>query len=98
MTGLATSTLYAKMQAGEFPRPIKLGRRAVGWKSNAIELWITQRSEVAGSVLSAVSEGTLTPIEGTRVMGLIDSYRRTLELTDIEFRIKALESNLANSA
>ena len=29
MTGLATSTLYAKMQAGEFPRPIKLGRRAV---------------------------------------------------------------------
>ena len=47
MTGLATSTLYAKMQAGEFPRPIKLGRRAVGWKSNDVELWITQRSEVA---------------------------------------------------
>ena len=55
-------------------------------------------SQAAGSVLSAVSEGILTPIEGTRVMGLIDSYRRTLELTDIEFRIKALESNLANSA
>ena len=55
-------------------------------------------SQAAGSVLSAVSEGTLTPMEGTRVMGLIDSYRRTLELTDIEFRIKALESNLANSA
>jgi len=47
MTGLATSTLYAKMQAGEFPRPIKLGRRAVGWKSNDVELWITQRSEAA---------------------------------------------------
>jgi prophage regulatory protein len=45
MTGLATSTLYAKMQAGEFPRPIKLGRRAVGWKSNDVELWITQQSE-----------------------------------------------------
>ena len=55
-------------------------------------------SRAAGSVLGAVSEGTLTPIEGSRVMGLIDSYRRTLELTDIEFRIKALESNLANSA
>ena len=49
-------------------------------------------SQAAGSVLSAVSEGTLTPIEATRVMGLIDSYRRTLELTDIEFRIKALEN------
>jgi prophage regulatory protein len=47
MTGLATSTLYAKMQAGEFPRPVKLGRRAVGWKSNAVELWITQQSEAA---------------------------------------------------
>jgi prophage regulatory protein len=47
MTGLATSTLYAKMQAGEFPRPIKLGRRAVGWKSNAVELWITQQSDAA---------------------------------------------------
>ena len=55
-------------------------------------------SEAAGSVLIAVSEGELTPIEATRVMGLIDSYRRTLELTDIETRITALETNLAHSA
>ena len=40
----------------------------------------------------------LTPIEATRVIGLIDSYRRTLELTDIETRIAALEIDLANSA
>ena len=53
-------------------------------------------SEAAGSVLSAVSDGTLTPIDGTRVMGLIDSYRRTLELTDIEYRLKALESDHAD--
>ena len=55
-------------------------------------------SEAAGRVLEAVSEGELTPIEATRVMGLIDSYRRTLELTDIETRITALEIDLANSA
>lgn len=48
-------------------------------------------SEAAGSVLTAVSEGKLAPIEGTRVMGLIDSYRRTLELTEIEARLQALE-------
>ena len=53
-------------------------------------------SEAAGSVLSAVSDGTLTPIEGTRVMDLIDSYRRTLELTDIEQRIQLLESDHAD--
>ena len=50
-------------------------------------------SEAAGSVLTAVSEGELTPIEATRVMGLIDSYRRTLELTEIEQRLQALEHN-----
>ena len=48
-------------------------------------------SEAAGSVLTAVSAGDLTPIEATRVMGLIDSYRRTLELTEIEQRLQALE-------
>ena len=49
-------------------------------------------SKAASSVLTAVSEGELTPIEGTRVMGLIDSYRRTLELTEIEERLQTLET------
>lgn len=40
ITGLATSSLYAKMRTGEFPSAIKLGRRAVGWKSTDIEAWI----------------------------------------------------------
>ena len=43
-------------------------------------------------VTTAVSEDELNPIEGTRVMGLIDSYRRTLELTEIEKRLQALEN------
>ena len=55
--------------------------------SNALEA-----AEAAGSVLKAVSEGELTPIEATRVMGLIDSYRRTLELTEIEERLQSLET------
>ena len=49
-------------------------------------------SKAAGSVLTAVSEENLTPIEATRVMGLIDSYRRTLELTEIEQRLQVLEN------
>ena len=49
-------------------------------------------SKAASSVLTAVSEGELTPIEATRVMGLIDSHRRTLELTEIEGRLQALEN------
>ena len=54
-------------------------------------------SQAAGSVLTAVSEGSLTPIEATRVMGLIDSYRRTLELTEIENRLKVLEDGFAST-
>ena len=50
-------------------------------------------SEAAGSVLTAVSEGELTTIEATRAMRLIDSYIRTLELTEIEQRLQALEAN-----
>ena len=52
-------------------------------------------SGAAGSVLTAVSIGELTPIEATRVMGLIGSYRRVLELTEIEERLSALENNNA---
>jgi len=54
--------------------------------SNALDA-----AEAAGSVLTAVSKGDLTPLEATRVMGLVDSYRRTLELTVIEKRLQALE-------
>jgi len=49
-------------------------------------------SKAASSVLTAISEGELTPIEETRVMELIDSYRRTLELTEIEERLQTLEN------
>ena len=45
-------------------------------------------SDAAGSALNSVSKGDLTPIEATRVIGLIDSYRRTLELTEIESRCR----------
>ena len=48
--------------------------------------------QAASSALAAVSEGELTPIEGTRVMELIDSYRRTLELTEIEERLQVFEA------
>ena len=40
ITGLATSTLYAKMRMGEFPSPIKFGRRAVVWRARDIMNWV----------------------------------------------------------
>jgi prophage regulatory protein len=39
-TGLGRSTLYQKMAQGEFPRPLRLGPRSVGWRQSDIDAWI----------------------------------------------------------
>lgn len=46
----------------------------------------------AQAVLAAVAGGDLTPIEGAVVMGLVEQYRRTLELSEFERRLIALET------
>jgi hypothetical protein len=46
----------------------------------------------AQAVLAAVAGVDLTPIEGAVVMGLVEQYRRTLELTEFERRLIALET------
>ena len=43
----ATSSLYAAMARGEFPRPVRLSGRSVGWKSTAVQEWIASRTEAA---------------------------------------------------
>lgn len=48
-------------------------------------------AKAAAAVLQAVSEGDLTPTEGAQGMGLVDSYRRTLETSELEARVVALE-------
>ncbi len=45
-TGLSRSTIYLRIQEGTFPRPIKLGARAVGWLENEIEAWLVARMEI----------------------------------------------------
>jgi prophage regulatory protein len=41
--GLSRSTLYNRMAAGEFPSPIALGARSVGWVESEINAWIVAR-------------------------------------------------------
>lgn len=52
-------------------------------------------AEAAGAILEAVAEGELTPTEAAQVMGLVDSFRRTLEATELEARVAALEGVVA---
>ena len=40
ITGLSRSSIYAKMEKGTFPKPIKLGIKAVAWKHSDIQAWI----------------------------------------------------------
>ena len=42
-TGLAKSTIYKKIQSNEFPRPVRLTEKSVGWLSQEIESWIERR-------------------------------------------------------
>lgn len=48
-------------------------------------------AQAAQAVLVAVSNGDLTPVEAASVMALIESYRKTLETSELEARISALE-------
>lgn len=49
-------------------------------------------AEAAGAVLEAVAAGELTPIEGAHIMGLVETYRRTLETSELEARMADLEA------
>jgi len=49
-------------------------------------------AKAAGAVLGAVAHGDLTPTEGAHIMALVETYRRTLETTELEARLAALEA------
>jgi prophage regulatory protein len=43
LVGLSRSTLYAMMAEGTFPKPVRLGRRAVGWRASDVAEWLAAR-------------------------------------------------------
>jgi prophage regulatory protein len=42
-TGLSRSTIYELIKRKQFPKPINLGLRSVGWLESEIEAWIQDR-------------------------------------------------------
>jgi prophage regulatory protein len=40
LTALSRSTIYSRMNEGQFPKPVSLGERAVAWVECEIEDWI----------------------------------------------------------
>lgn len=49
-TGLSKTAIYRRMAEGTFPSPIQLGKRAVAWRSDQLDEWITAQIEAAGQV------------------------------------------------
>ena len=42
-TGLSRSTIYLRITKNEFPAPISLGGRAVGWLDTDIDAWLEEK-------------------------------------------------------
>ena len=42
-TGFARTTLYRKINAGDFPRPVEAGSNMVGFLESEVAVWIDSR-------------------------------------------------------
>ncbi len=49
-------------------------------------------AKAARAILKAIAQGDVTPLEAATVMAVVEQFRRTLETTEIERRIAALEA------
>ena len=45
MTGLSRSSIYLRVSTDEFPKPVKIGRRAIGWPEESIVAWQAKMME-----------------------------------------------------
>jgi predicted DNA-binding transcriptional regulator AlpA len=44
ITGLSRSTIYAKLKAGEFVEPVRLGARCTRWKASDVQAWLAAQA------------------------------------------------------
>jgi prophage regulatory protein len=44
VTGLSRTGIYERMARNDFPRPIPLAAKTVGWLSNEVDAWIAARA------------------------------------------------------
>lgn len=55
-TGISRSGIYQKIAEGNFPKPVPLGPRAVGWIESEIEGWLEQAKAKRGLELRNCGE------------------------------------------
>ena len=92
ITSFSESTLWRKVKAGIFPKPVSLSERRVGWRESEILTWADQLESADGTkadeftrVARRLAEGTL---KGQIILGQPRRVRilRTDERVVIERR------------
>ena len=48
-TGLSRSSIYLRVSQNNFPKPISLGGRSVGWVEEQIEQWLERQIAAASA-------------------------------------------------
>lgn len=43
LTGRSRSSIYKGIEDGTFPKPVKIGQRAVAWPDSVIRNWIAEK-------------------------------------------------------
>lgn len=51
LVALGRSTIYSLIKRNAFPRPVKLSRRAVGWRQRDIDDWLESRVSTDGEAV-----------------------------------------------
>ena len=45
-TGYRKTAIFERIQQGDFPQPVKLGPRAIGWLDTEVEEWMRVRLRI----------------------------------------------------
>jgi len=108
IVGLGRSAIYNMRGAGTFPKPVKLGARAVGWIADDVAAWIAQRadgnsvsqpppdpSNQVGRPLLPGSVPRLEIQDRPRDSLTLREYEELHRLRALEFRVRRLQAELA---
>jgi hypothetical protein len=71
-------------------RPIRIDLPQMEFADDAVE--------ALGSIVRAVSEGSISPGEGADVANLMNSYSRAIDMADVVKRLDALEAKIMGVA
>jgi len=50
LLGLSRGTIWRMVRRGEFPPPLQLSPRRIGWRRSTVERWLAEREAAAGGL------------------------------------------------